>query len=76
MFIFFIIKHSKTIIIIFEIIVSISLVNIIIFILLLKKCDQLSKITRNALISKKREKLSKIKITTSNKQNNNIKIFF
>jgi len=74
-FIFFIIKRSKTIIIIFEVIVSTSLIDIIVFVLLLKKRDRLSKITKNASISKKREKLSKIETTTNSKQDNDVEIF-
>jgi len=75
MFTFFIIRRFKTIITISKVIVSTSLINIIVFILLLKKRNRLSKITRNALIFKKKERLSKIKTTTSNKQNNNVEIF-
>jgi len=74
-FIFSIIKYFKTIIIIFEIIVLTFLINIIVFVLLSKKRDQLSKITKNAFIFKKRKNLSKIRIITSSKQNNDVKIF-
>jgi len=74
-FIFSIIRRSKTIITIFQVIVSTSLVDIIVLVLLLKKCDRLFKITKNALISKKREKSFKIKTTISNKQDNNIETF-
>jgi len=73
--ILFIIKRSKTIIIIFKVIVLTSLVDIIVFILLLKKRNRLSKIIENASISKKKERLFKIKITTSSKQSNDVKIF-
>jgi len=74
-FILSIIRYLKTIITIFKIIVLISLVDIIVLVLLLKKRNRLSKITRNAFIFKKREKLFKIKTITSNKQDNNVKIF-
>jgi len=73
--IFSIIRRSKTIITILEVIVSISLINIIVFVLSSKKRDRLSKITKNALISKKKERLSKIETTTSSKQNNDVEIF-
>jgi len=76
MLIFFIIRRFETTITIFKIIVLTFLVDIIVFVLLFKKRDHLSKIIENALVSKKREKLFKIKITTSNKQDNDIKIFF
>jgi len=56
MFISFIIKRFKTIIIISKVIVSKSLINIIIFILLLKKRNRLSKTIENALMSKKKDK--------------------
>ncbi len=72
-FISFIIKRFKTIIIIFEIIVSTFLVNIIVFILLLKKRNRLSKTTKNVFISKKRDRLSMIKTIINNKKNNNVK---
>jgi len=75
MLISFIIRRSKTIITISKVIVSILLINIIVLILLSKKCDRSPKIIKNALISKKRKKLCKIKTTTNSKQNNNIKIF-
>jgi len=74
-FILSIIKRFEIIITISKIIVSISLINIIVLVLLLKKCDRLSKITKNALISKKEERLSKIETTTNSKQDNNVKIF-
>jgi len=73
-FILSIIRYSKTIITIFEIIVLRSLVNIIVSILLLKKRDQLSKTIENALMSKKRDRLSKIKIVINSKKDNNVKI--
>jgi hypothetical protein len=72
-FISFIIKCFKTIIIIFEIIVSTFLVNIIVFILLLKKRNRLFKTTKNVFISKKRDRLSMIKTIINNKKNNNVK---
>jgi len=74
--IFSTIKCSKTIITISKVIVSTLLIDIIVFVLLLKKRDRSSKIIEKALMFKKREKSSKIKITTSNKQVNNVKIFF
>jgi len=72
MFILSIIRYLETIITIFEIIVLILLVDIIVLVLLLKKRNQLSKTTKNALISKKKDKLSKIKIITNSKKDNNI----
>ncbi len=72
MSIFFIIRHSKTIITIFEIIVSTSLIDIVVLILLLKKCEQLSKTTKNALIFKKKNRLSKIKTIINSKKDNNV----
>ncbi len=72
MFISFIIRHFKTIITIFEIIVSKLLVNIIVSILLSKKRNRLSKIIENAFMSKKRDRLSKIEIVTNNKKDNNV----
>jgi len=72
-FIFFIIRRFKTIIIILEVIVSKFLVDVIVFVLLLKKRNQLFKTTKNALIFKKRDKLSKIKIATNSKKKNNVK---
>jgi len=74
-FISFIIKRSKTIITIFKVIISTFFINIIVFVLLSKKCNRLSKIIENALIFKKREKLSKIETTTNNKQDNDVEIF-
>jgi len=76
MLIFFIIKCFKTTVIVFEVIVLISLIDIIVFVLLLKKRNRLSKIIENAFISKKKERLSKIETTISNKKDNNIEIFF
>ncbi len=73
MFIFFIIRRFKTIIIILEVIVSKSLVNIIVLVLSLKKCDQLSKTIENALMPKKRDRSSKVKTITNSKKNNNVK---
>jgi len=73
MFIFFIIKRFKTIIIIFKEIVSKFLINIIISILLLKKRNRSSKTTKNALISKEKNRSSKIKITTNSKKDNDVK---
>ncbi len=72
MFILSIIRYLETIITIFEINVLILLVDIIVLVLLLKKRNQLSKTTKNALISKKKDKLSKIKIITNSKKDNNI----
>jgi hypothetical protein len=72
MFILSIIRYLETIITIFEIIVLILLVDIIVLVLLFKKRNQLSKTTKNALISKKKDKLSKIKIITNSKKDNNI----
>ncbi len=72
MFIFFIIKYFKTIITISKVTVLILLVDIVIFVLLLKRRDRLLKIAKNAFISKKRDRLFKIKIVTNNKKNNNI----
>jgi len=74
MSIFSTIRRLETTTTIFKIIVSISLINIIGLILLSKKCNQLSKTTKNALISKKRDKLSKIKTTTNSKKDNNVKM--
>jgi len=74
MFILFIIRYFKTTIIVFEVIVSILLVNIIVFVLLLKKRNQLSKIVENAFMSKKKNRLYKIKIITNNKKDNNVEI--
>jgi len=74
MFILFIIRYFKTTIIVFEVIVSILLVNIIVFVLLLKKRNQLSKILENAFMSKKKNRLYKIKIITNNKKDNNVEI--
>jgi len=73
MFIFSIIRRSKTIITIFEIIVSKFLVDIIVLVLLLKKRNRLSKTTKNALMSKKRNKSPKIKTITNNKKDNDVK---
>jgi hypothetical protein len=73
-FISFTIRRSKTTILISKVIVLISLVDIIVLILLLKKHNQLSKIVENTLISKKRDRLSKIKVIINSKKNNNIKI--
>ncbi len=74
MFILFIIRYFKTTIIVFEVIVSILLVNIIVFVLLLKKRNQLSKTIENAFMSKKKNRLFKIKIITNNKKDNNVEI--
>jgi len=70
------IRCFETTTIVFEVIVSISLVNIIVLVLLLKKRSRLSKITKNAFISKKRNRLSKIKITTNNKKTTISKYYF
>ncbi len=70
--IFFIIKYFKTIITIFKVIVLIFLINIVVLILLLKKCKRLSKTIENALIFKKRDRLSKIKTIINSKKDNNI----
>jgi len=75
MLIFFIIKCFETIIIVFEVIVSILLIDIIVLVLLLKKRDWLSKIIENALIFKKKTRLFKIETITSSKQDNNVKTF-
>jgi len=75
MLIFSIIRRSKTIITILEIIVLTLLINIIVFVLSLKKRNRLSKIIKNALIFKKRKKLSKIKTITSSKQDNDVETF-
>jgi len=74
-FTLFIIRCFKTIITIFKVIVPTSLVDIIVLVLLLKKHNRLSKIIENASISKKRERLFKIKIITSSKKDNNVKTF-
>jgi len=60
--IFFTIKYSKTITTISKIVVSISLVNIIVFILLLKKRNRLSKIAENAFIPKKKIDCLRLKL--------------
>jgi len=73
MFILFIIRRFETIITILELIVLKLLVDIIILVLSLKKRDQLSKTTKNALMSKKRDRLSKIKTTTNSKEDNDVK---
>ncbi len=73
MFIFFIIRRSKTIITIFEISVLRSLVDIIVSILSLKKRDRSFKIVENASMSKKKDKLLKIKIVINKKKDNNVK---
>ena len=71
--IFFIIRRSKTTITILEVIASKPLVNIIVLVLLLKKRDQLSKATKNALMPKKRDRSPKVKTTTNNKKDNDVK---
>jgi len=71
-FISFIIKCSKTIITISKVIVSISLVNIVILVLLLKKRKQLPKTIENASIFKKKNRLFKIKTIINNKKDNNV----
>jgi len=73
-FISFIIKCSKTIITISKVIVSTSLIDIVVSILLLKKHNRLSKTIENPFISKKRNKLFKIKIVTNRKKDNNVRI--
>jgi len=73
MFTFFIGKRSKTTIIVFKVIALTSLINIIIFMLSLKKCDRSSKTTKNAPTSKKKDRLFKIKFITNNKKDNNVK---
>ncbi len=73
MFILSIIRRLKTTITILEVIASTLLINIIVLVLLLKKCDQSSKTIENALISKKRNKLFKIKTTTNSKKDNDVK---
>ena len=72
-FILFIIKRFKTIITISKVIVSILLINIVVLVLLLKKRKRLSKTIENALMSKKRDRSSKIKIVTNSKKDNNVK---
>jgi len=66
--IFSIIRRSKITIIVFEVIVLISLVDIIVLVLFLKKRNRLFKTTKNVTISKKRNKLFKIKIITKQKK--------
>jgi hypothetical protein len=73
MFIFFIIRRFKTTIIVFKVIVSKSLVDIIVLVLLLKKRNQLFKTTKNALMPKKKDRLSKIKTITNSKKDNDVK---
>jgi len=68
----FIMRRLKTIITIFEVIASTFLVDIIVLVLSLKKRNQSSKITKNALISKKRNKSLKIKTTTNSKKDNDV----
>jgi len=65
-FIFSITRHFKITIIVSKVIVLISLINIIVFILLLKKRNRLFKTTKNAFIFKKKDRLSKIKTITNN----------
>ncbi len=71
--IFFIMRRSKTIITILEVIVSTSLVDIIVLVLSLKKRNQSSKTIENALMSKKRNRSFKIKTTINNKKGNDVK---
>jgi len=73
MSIFSIMRRSKTIITIFEVIASTLLVDIIVFVLSLKKRNQSSKTTKNALMFKKKNKLSKIKTIINNKKDNDVK---
>ncbi len=73
MSIFFIMRRLETIITIFKVIALTSLVDIIVLILLLKKRDQLSKTTKNAFITKKKDKLFKIKTITNNEKDNDVK---
>jgi len=68
-----IIRRLETIIIISKVIVSKLLIDIIVLVLSLKKCDRLSKTIENAFMPKKRDKLSKIKTTTNSKKDNNVK---
>ncbi len=72
MSIFSIIRRLKTIITILKIIAFISLIDIVVPILFSKKRNQLSQTTKNALIFKKRNKLSKIKFITNSKKDNDI----
>jgi len=74
--IFSTIRRLETIITISRVSISTFLINTIVLVLSSKKRDRSSKIIENAFISKKREQLSKIKTTTSNKQDNNVEIFF
>jgi len=56
-----------------EMIASIFLVDIIVLVLSLKKRDQSPKTIENALISKKRDRLPKVKATTNSKKDNDVK---
>jgi len=66
------IRRLKTIITISKVIVSTSLVDIVVLVLLPKKREQSSKTIENALMFKKRDRLSKIKIVTNSKKSNNV----
>ena len=70
---FLFIRRFKTTIIVFKVIILILLIDIIVFVLLLKKRNRSSKIAKNAFISKKRDRLSKIKTIINNKKGNNVK---
>ena len=74
LFIFSIIRYSQTTIIVSKVIILISLIDIIVFILLLKKRNKLFKTTKIAFICRGKNKLSKIKTTINNNKNNNIEI--
>jgi len=76
MSIFFIIRRSKTIITIFEIIVLTSLVDIIVLVLLSKKRDRSSKITKNALISKKKIDCLRLRLLQTTRKTTTLKHYF
>jgi len=60
----------------FKVIVLTSLIDIIVLVLSSKKNDRSPKIAKNALISKKRDKSSKIKSIINNKKDNDVKTLF
>jgi len=62
MLIFFIIRHSKTIITISKVIVSTFLINIIVLVLLSKKCNRLSKITKTRLCLRKEKDYLRLRL--------------
>ncbi len=76
MFILFIMRRFETIITIFEVIASTSLVDIIVLVLLSKKRDQLSKTTKNALISKKKIDRSRLRLLQTTKKTTTSKHHF